>query len=272
MTGTNGTSSNTSSTPRLTIANPPFQLRDMCLFARLGVLATLAVLLGGTAASGLYLYMHHEGRDETPGMTIDDIKGHYHGVIKSSPLLEALQNNHPEELPQSERTMLINWLTSDRIAQDYDDLDKGDNAPAEIIASSCLSCHARAAQGENAYPKVPLEYWDDVRTIAFSKNIQPITTEILAASTHTHALGLASLTLALMAFAWCSSWPRMIISVLIALTGLGLLVDIGSWWLTRWNDNFAYAVVVGGFTYSASTTLLSLLVALDLLLPKRKNA
>jgi len=248
----------------------PFNLRDLSFLARLGVLATLAVLVGGTAASGAYLYMHHEMRDERPGLTIDDVKGQYHGVVSPSLLLEALRDGHPETLAAADRTKLIGWLTGDRIAQLYDDLDLGDDAPAELIADSCLSCHARNAQGPDTYPRLPLEYWDDIRPYAFSKNIQPISIEILAASTHTHALGLAALTLALMAFAWCSSWPRVLISVLLAITGVGLMVDIGSWWLTRWNDTFAYAIVAGGVAYSAGVTLLSLLIALDLLLPRKK--
>lgn len=254
------------STPRR-----PFTLRDLSPLARLGVLATLVVLIGGTASSGAYLYLHHEKRDERPGLTIDDVKGHYHGVVSPSLLLEALRAGHPETLAQADRDALVQWLTGDRVAQLYDDLDLGDNAPAEIIADGCLSCHARNAQGPEAYPKLPLEYWDDIRPHAFSKNIQPISVEILAASTHTHALGLAALTLALMAFAWCSSWPRALVSTLLAITGLGLMIDIGSWWLTRWNDVFAYAIVAGGIAYSTGATLLSLLIVADLLAPRQRS-
>lgn len=168
-----------------------FRLRELGVLARLGIAGLVLTMLGGTAASGLYLQMHHHDRDQRDGLTIDDVRAHYHGIVSPSPLLESLESGHPETLPDRERDLLIEWLRGEpsALSGQYDNLDLGIDAPAEIMVS-CLDCHARSSTGEDAAPEIPLEYWDDVYNLAISTDIRPVDGEILAASTHTHALGI----------------------------------------------------------------------------------
>jgi hypothetical protein len=253
----------------------PARLRDLAPPARLGLICMILTLLGGTAASGLHLYWHHQNRDERPGLTIDDIRGHYHGIISPAPLLESIERGHPVELgvdlPGGERAALIAWLKGDRVSGDYDNLDLGDLAPSEIMAANCLDCHSRASSGEHAAPRMPLEYWDDIAPLSVSRQINPVSTEILAASTHTHALGLAAVTLVLAWLALLTSWPRTLIALLVGLTGLGLMADIGAWWLTRRWIEFAWVILGAGAAYNGGMVLLGLAVIADLVMPG-KNA
>ncbi len=251
-----------------------FRLRELGVLARLGIAGLVITMLGGTAASGVYLHMHHGDRDQREGLTIDDVRAHYHGIVSPSPLLESLESGHPETLGDRDRALLVEWLGGDpaSLSLRYDDLDLGADAPAEIIAVGCLECHARSSSGNESAPEIPLEYWDDVYELAISKDIRPVDGEILAASTHTHALGMASMGIAIAVLALLTSWPRVLVSMLLAGTGLGLVADIGGWWLTRMNDAFAVVVVAGGLLFSGGLSLLSLLVLVDLLLPKPKAA
>lgn len=251
-------------------STPPL-LRDLNIFARMGVACIILTLLGGTIAAGVYLKIHYENRDERPGLTIDDIKGHYHGIVSPAPLLESLESGHPEGLDPAERTALIDWLRGDRVGTDYDNFDLGDMAPSEIMAVSCLDCHSRGASGEDAAPEIPLDYWDDVRPLSISREIRPVSTEILAASTHTHALGLAAVTLVLAWVALCTSWPRWLVGIVVGLTGAGLLVDIGAWWLTRQWIDFAWMIVIGGGVFNGGVGVLGLLVLADLVMPGRRK-
>lgn len=257
--------------------SPPRCLRDLGLFARFGVLCTVLTLLGGTAVSGMFLYLKQEMRDERAGLTVDDIKGHYHGMSTKARLLVALEDGHPDELtednfPDVERQALIDWLTGNRVSQDFDNFDLGDMAPSEIMAVSCLECHSRSSEGEQAAREIPLEYWDDVEPLSASRDIQPVSLTILAASTHTHALGLSAITLVLAWLALLTSWPRAIVSVLVGATGLGLLLDIGGWWLTREWIDFAYLIMGAGAVYNGGMVLLGLLVIGDVLMPQKKSA
>lgn len=247
------------------------RLRDLPLLGRFGVACAVLVLLGGLGASGAYLYMHQEERDERAGWSIDDVKGHYHGLVTRAPLTVALESGHPEDLPNADREALLTWLAGDRLSLDFDNLDLGDAAPAEIMAVSCLDCHARSATGPEAMPEMSLELWDDVYALAQSRDIKPVSTEILAASTHTHALSLATLTLVLALLCALTAWPRWLVGGVTALSGLGLLIDISSWWLTRWNDSFAWAIVGGGFVYNVTVLVLGLMVLGELVRPKGSN-
>lgn len=253
-----------------------FRLRELGILARLGVAGLVITMLGGTAASGVYLWMHHGDRDERPGLTIDDVKAHYHGIVSESALRRSLESGHPETLEDRERQILFDWLDGDTatLSQRYDDLDLGIDAPAEIIAINCLDCHARSATGQvdgmDTYPELPLEYWDDVYSLAISRTINPVDTEILAASTHTHALGMASMGIAIAVLALLTGWPRALISITLCATGVGLVADIGGWWLTSLNASFATLVVIGGGLFSGGMTVLSLLILADLCMPRPK--
>lgn len=251
----------------------PFRLRDLGLFSRLGIAGLVLTMLGGTAASGMFLAMHQSGRDQRDGLSIDDVRAHYHGLISPSPLVGSLRRGHPEGLDASARDRLLEWLAGDPLSLSggYDDLDLGSEAPAELIAAHCLSCHARAATAADAAPGIPLEYWDDVYDLAISRDIRPVDAEILAASTHTHALGMASMGIAMAVLGIMTGWPRRLIAPVLTATGVGLAADLSGWWLTRLNDAFAVQIVAGGVLFSAGVSALSLLVLADLCMPRKSR-
>ena len=107
-----------------------FRLGGLPYCFRLGIALSVLTLLGGYVVSGLHLQWHYDNRDESPGLTMNDIRGHYAGVNVPSPLLGALERGHPETQSEASRKVLIDWLKGDRISEDYDSLDLGDLAPA----------------------------------------------------------------------------------------------------------------------------------------------
>ena len=137
-----------------------------------------------------------------------------------------------------------------RLSPTYDSLDLGADAPAEIIAVSCLDCHARSSEGEHAAP-----------------GVRPMPLEVLANSTHTHALGMSAIGIALSLLALLTSWPRVIVGAVIGLTGVGLALDISGWWITRAVSDWAYVVIAGGAAYTGGLSLLGVLVLADLCMP-----
>ncbi|GAB4108817.1 MAG: hypothetical protein Kow00105_16680 [Phycisphaeraceae bacterium] len=242
-------------------------LRPLGITARLGLTLIVLTLLGGLIVSGIYLRMHHENRDEQPGLTMMDIRGHYTGVNVPAPLLSAIERGHPEGLPDASRKVLIDWLKSDRISEDYDNLDLGAMAPAEIIADSCLSCHSRQSEGEGTYAKLPLDFYDDVIAVAVSRDIRPVGTEVLAASTHTHAIGLSLMALASCGLLLLTGWSRKLANPIVLMIGLGLAMDLSGWWIARMNDSAVPMIVAGGFLFAAGVTIALLLVLADLWRP-----
>ncbi len=246
------------------------QLRDLPAGARIGISALVLVLGVGIAASLSHLYDHYQNRDERPGLTLDDLEGAYHGLDRPSLLLTTLEAGHPDQLDGEARRILTDWLRSDRVVESYDDLDLGDFAPAELIAAHCLECHSRKATTQDGIgERIPLDYFDDVKTLAFSQRIEPTPAAVLAASTHAHALSLASLSLIVSALAWGTAFPRRVVSFAIAMVGLGLLGDIGGWWLARELPAATGLVVGAGAVYNGGTGLILIGVLFDLWRPRR---
>lgn len=239
---------------------------------RLGIALLTATLLGGYVVSGIYMSWHYEKRDGIEGLTLDDIRGHYHGVSVPSPLIEALEADHPPELPDRERQLLLDWLRNpSALSQQFDNFDLGDDAPAEIIAVNCLSCHARSATGDDAYAQLPLEYFDDISPLAVSREISPVPVNILAMSQHTHAPVMAVILLVVALLAAMTRAPRALIGLVVLIGAAGLTADMAAWWLTRLNDGWVFAIVGGGFAYSAGTGLAGLVVILDCIIPARRR-
>ena len=251
----------------------------MPVLAKLGMTALLVVMAAGFAASFTHLVDHHEGRDERDGFTVDDIRGAYHGLRSEAPLKRAMEAGHPAEiegaapLPDEERQVLRDWLNGDRISEDYDDLDLGDMTPAEIIAAHCLACHSRqAGPGHEAAQAIPLDYFDDVKKVAFSREVNPNPPEIVITSLHTHALSLATLSIVVSLLLLASRWPRAVVGLVIALTGLGLLADIAGQYFARSSESLVWLIVVGGAVYGIVSGVSLLMVLVDMWRPAGPEA
>jgi hypothetical protein len=249
-----------------------FRLRRLGLAQRLGFSGLLLVLLGGLAASFQFIRVHHGPRDGKPGLTLDDVQGVYHGIQRTAPLVSALQRGHPEALPRDDREALLRWLGGSRVSEDYDSLDLGDDAPAELLQANCLGCHSRQATGGDGVGlSLPLDYWDDVQKVAFSTQVSPMSQEILLATTHTHALSMALIGIVVVLLGSWTRFPRSWVGLLSAAVGLGLVLDLAGWWLARGSAGFTPMIVAGGAAYGLGCALLVLLALAELWLPLRER-
>jgi hypothetical protein len=259
-----------------------WRLRRLPFPLRLALAALLLSFALGEAASLYHLYRHHEKKDEVAGLSLTDLEGSYRGVDQPSRLRRVLDQPHGRDhLPDAkERDALAKWLAGRRINDEYDSVDLGELAPAEILARRCVGCHARspmdAAAANGIGATLPLEFWDDVAKVAFEKRLDPVPVDLLAVSTHAHALTLPLVLLAVGALALLTRWPRAPMRWLVAAGCVGLFVDLASWWLAR-ADVAALApvsgpfyvklIVAGGALFSGALALELALVLIDLFLP-----
>ncbi|MCK4873970.1 MAG: hypothetical protein KAS72_14710 [Phycisphaerales bacterium] len=249
------------------------RLRSLGLTVRIALTCLVIVMLGGLTTSAVHMRIHHENRDERPGFSLDDIRGAYHGIQTKAPLVEALRRGHPDDVPEPVRDQLLAWLDGDRISEDYDNLDLGDAAPAELIDQHCVRCHARqATEGDETSRSLPLEYWDDINEVAFSREVSPTSPEILTTSTHTHALSLGSMTIVIVLLMLATRWPARIAHPLIAIASIGLLVDLVCWWLARLHEVFVPILVIAGSAFGICSCLMLAAILIDLWFPAGKAA
>lgn len=244
------------------------KLREFGVLARVGFLGFMLTLVGGIVASVQQVRQHYSPRDQEPGLSMLDLKGAYHGVKAPSRLLVAIEEkNHPAELAKNKREALIKWLKGDGVATQYDNIDLGDFAPAEIFAADCMSCHGKASKDPIA-KTLPLDSWDDVKKVAFSKTIERTPTDKVIVSAHAHMLAMATTTIVLALLLFMTTFPRRLSEFLCGVMGVSLLLDFAGWWIAReWADG-TYLIVVAGGAYNASTALAILMVMVELLRPQ----
>ena len=250
------------------------RLRDLPTAGRLSLTFLMFVLLGGYAASLLHMREHHQNRDEVEGLSLTDLQGAYHGVTNVSPLITALRNGHPGELegvtaPDAAiRATLLGWLEGDAnlILPNWDNLDLGDDVPADLLDMSCVGCHSRTA-AEDLRAEPPLQFLDDIRAVAFSREISPADIKILLASTHTHALALGVLTLVLCLLMYATAASERKKGLLCLLASGGLLVDLAAWWAARMAMSFVPLIVAGGVAHAIGVVLIILAVLVELWRP-----
>lgn len=248
-----------------------FRLRDLPLAARLSVSLLMAVLAGGYLASAFHTREHHQNRDQREGLSFTDLLGAYHGVTSRSPLLEALEDDHPGELegldpPAGDtKKALIAWLTGDpdQIVPNWDNLDLGDSVPADLMDESCVICHSRHAPEERRAEPF-LEYLDDVRAVAFSREISPSDPKVLLASTHTHAIALGTVTVSMVLLLYATAWGAALKAALALLASAGLAIDLAAWWLARDSAGFVSLIVAGGAAHALGMGLAMLAVLAEL--------
>lgn len=250
--------------------NAALRLRDLPLGFRVGLTGVVGAIVLGLWASLSHLEEHHRNRDGQPGVSVDDLVGAYHGLDNPAPLVVALERGHPESQPAASRELLLKWLKSAKISDDFDNPDLGAAAPAEVLARDCVACHSRkATEGDGIGQKLPLEYWDDVEKVAFSRKLDATPESILITSTHTHALSMAVVSCVLMFLAWSTRFAPRLKSGLALLLGLGLACDLAGWWLAREGASFIWLVILGGGAWSVGALLGCLLALAELWLPRR---
>lgn len=241
---------------------------------RVGLTCLLACLAVGQVAGLQHMVGHYDKRDDRPGFTVDDIKSAYHGLDAPAPLQIALNRGHPEKLKEPERKVLLAWLGSGKIVQDYDNPDLGVASPKEIIASSCLQCHSAKLDPAKADPKarmVTLDTTEEIKKFASARQVLPTPADKVLVSIHAHAPSMALMSLAVVVMAGLSRWPRRLVGTLTALCGVGLICDFAGMWLARSSEAWIGVLLAGGAAFHLSFSLLVVLALAEMWLPGGKR-
>jgi hypothetical protein len=176
-------------------------------------------------------------------MSVRDIQIAYAGNPDGSRLESALLGPMSAMATQGEIRQIIGWV---RTGADEAEFER---EILPILRAKCQTCHSGGDSGLpllGSYAEIsPLVATD--RGVSFST---------LVRVSHIHLFGL-TMIFAIMGFIFSHAYVRQryLKSVLIALPFLAMLIDIGSWWLTKVSLVFAYAVVAGGIVMGISFLL-----------------
>ena len=211
-----------------------FHYSELPLSVRTLYTSTLLVLGLGYIFAMIQIYEVDAGRDGKPGLTAADIAISYRGNRAATRLETALQGPMSGMLPADDGSAIIGWV--------HGGLDKAayDAKIKPIIAQRCLTCH----DGSN--PHIPnLNSYDNLAAMAQVDTGMSLAT--LVRVSHIHMFGLTFIFF-LMGTIFSHAYVRPVWfkAVIIVLPFLSIIVDVGSWYLTKVDAVFAWTVIIGG--------------------------
>lgn len=200
----------------------------------------LLVMGIGYVFAMIQVFEVHAGVDGKPGLSVRDIQIAYAGSAEGSRLETALRGPMASMASEEQINQIIAWARTGA--------DEGEFASLilPILQSNCQGCH------DGSDPKLPkLLSFADTHALARSDNGVSIGT--LVRVSHIHLFGLTFI-FAIMGFIFSHAYVSQpyLKSVITALPFLAIVVDIGSWWLTKVSMVFAYTVVAGGAVMGVS--------------------
>jgi hypothetical protein len=137
-------------------------------------------------------------------------------------------------ISDADRTVVLQWVHNGATAQGYPQVEP-------IFTKDCVGCHMANAQ---SIP--PFTSFGAVLKVAKTGTGTSIAD--LAEVSHIHLFGISLIFLATGAIFVLSETPIWVRILLVIVPYLSILMDIGSWWFTKYVDPafFAYVVVAGG--------------------------
>ncbi len=218
-------------------------LRDLPLSRRLLATGFLVALAAGFLAAQVNLQLQHRGADGKPGMSYDDVVAAFHGRPGSSLLTSKVSpgGSMAKQLPNpADLETLWRWVEGGAREEAFGPV-------SEVLARRCIRCHNPGGEMR----QVPFAESRE-RAPEFDK-VKPLTSPdtgmswaSLAKSSHAHLFGLATL-FAVAGWIFTQTGLReRTKAAFVTLPFVALLVDVGSWWLTKLAAPFAVGIVLGG--------------------------
>ncbi len=199
-------------------------LRDLPVTLRVLFSSFLIVIGIGYLIALSYLFLvdiephHQEGQGPVEG-----ISAKYHGSTDTR-LEAALKGTMADKLTAEERDQVFQWIRDGATADGYAKIEP-------ILTQKCATCHS----ARSGMPILPLTTFEDVQKITTSDT--GLSLLQLAKVSHIHLFGISMmfvLTGAIFSLSVTPVWFRVVVLV---VPYLAIIMDIGSWWATKYYDS-----------------------------------
>ena len=213
----------------------------------------------GLCMAGLQIMLTHGMADGKPGLSLDDIVYSYYGNRSGSTLESKLQGSMKAMGTAEAHLDIIKWVRNGALETDWNTHIK------DVFKQNCVPCHSTV-------PGIPdFTKFEEVKKLAQIDEGASIQT--LTRSSHIHLFGISFIFFFMgFIFSFAVGVPKWLKILAIAFPFAFLIVDVLSWWLTKWNQNFAWFTFIGGFGYSiASTMMWCISMYQMLILPRNGN-
>lgn len=197
----------------------------------------------GLLMAGGQILLTHGMADGKLGLSIDDIVYSYYGNRGNSKLEAKLNGSMKDKAPEEVRAKMIEWARDGASEEAWHAEIKKE---AEVY---CSGCHGNI-------PGLPaVANYDVMHEIAQTDRGASI--DSLTRVSHIHLFGIAFIFFIMgFIFSFSVGIPKLLKEVAILMPFLFLIVDIISWWLTKWYAGFAWFTMIGGFGYSLASAFM----------------
>ncbi len=212
----------------------------------------------GLCMAGLQIMQTHGMADGKPGLSLDDIVYSYYGNRSGSKLESKLNGSMNEMGTPEARLDIIKWIHNGAPETEWESQFKN------IFSQHCAQCHGSIA-GIADFSK-----YEEVKKVARIDEGASIQT--LTRSSHIHLFGISFIFFFVgFIFSFAVGVPKWLKISAIAIPFAFLIVDVISWWLTRWNPSFAWLTLIGGFVYSGAATIMWFISMYQMLILSRNG-
>lgn len=220
-----------------------FNLPNLALPIRVLFTGYLLVIGVGLLMSGGQILLTHGMADGELGVSLDDVVYSYYGNRGNSKLEAKLNGSMKDKAPTHVRTEMIRWVQMGAPESNWQ------NEIQPLFQTHCVQCHG-------VIPGLPdFNSLDSVRHV--SQIDKGASVDSLTRVSHIHLFGIAFIFFFVgIIFSLAVGFPQWLKLAALAMPFIFLLTDVVSWWLTKWNPEFAWLVIFSGVGYALASTLM----------------
>ena len=194
----------------------------------------IVIGIGYLTALSLLYFIDIEPHKALGQSVVEGISETYHGAPRGMRLEAALIGPMSNKLSAEDRTRIFQWLDRGGRAEDFASV-------APIFSTNCAGCH----NPKSGLSIPPLTNYEEVAKVV-RQDPGPSIAQ-LARVSHIHLFGISLIFLLTGAIFSLSGTPIWLRVGLVVLPYVTIVLDIGSWWATKYfSPIFAYIVIGGG--------------------------
>lgn len=216
----------------------------------------LLVIGVGLLMAGLQIMETHGKADGKPGISINDIVYSYYGNRSGSKLESMLNGQMKAMAPEDVRFKLIQWARDGASIKDWN------SEIQPLMTQYCVACHGPGASQPD------FSQFENVKKVAEVDEGASIAS--LTRVSHIHLFGIAFIFLYVGWIFALAQHPQRWKLILISTPFAFLILDVLSWWLTKYIPAFAWLTMIGGFGYSLASTIMIFTSLVQMWLPQDK--
>ncbi len=195
----------------------------------------------GLCMAGAQIMLTHGMADGKAGLSMDDIVYSYYGNRSGSKMEAALTGKMKDKAPPGVNITLIKWVRNDAPEAEW-------KTVGPLLEQNCGKCH----DAESGLPEVTkLDVAKSLAAVDHGASIGSLTRV-----SHIHLFGISFIFLFVGLIFAMAEFDRFWKIILITTPFAFLVLDVASWWLTKFWPGFAWFTMIGGLGYSLAALVM----------------